>query len=70
MTVLAIADAPPVAKVVDTTAAGDSVAAAYLAARIAGDSALAAAMKGHRLAGAVVGVHGAILPMQAMPASD
>lgn len=64
------ADAPPVAKVVDTTAAGDSFAAAHLAARTAGGSALAAVLKGHRLAGAVVGVHGAILPMYVMPPSD
>jgi 2-dehydro-3-deoxygluconokinase len=61
--------APPVAKVVDTTAAGDSFAAAYLAARLAGADAAAAARCGHCLAGAVVQHRGAILPRSAMPAS-
>jgi 2-dehydro-3-deoxygluconokinase len=60
-------DAPPVATVVDTTAAGDSFAAAYIAGRIVGKDARAAALDGHRLAGAVVGVRGAILPRDAMP---
>lgn len=59
--------APPVAKVVDTTAAGDSFAAAYLAARLAGRSPEAAARAGHRLAGVVVGHPGAIIPLAAMP---
>lgn len=61
-------DAPPVDIVVDTTAAGDSFAAAYIAGRIAGKDAHSAALDGHRLAGAVVGVRGAILPRDAMPA--
>lgn len=59
--------APPVARVVDTTAAGDSFAAAYLAARLAGRSLKDAARAGHRLAGAVVGHPGAIIPAAAMP---
>lgn len=59
--------AEPVAEVVDTTAAGDSFAAAYLAARLAGGDPLAAAHAGHRLAGAVVSYAGAIIPRAAMP---
>ena len=60
--------APPVANVVDTTAAGDSFAAAYLAARLAGADAETAARCGHCLAGAVVQHRGAIIPRSAMPA--
>lgn len=59
--------APKVASVVDTTAAGDSFAAAYLAARIAGKEPVAAAHVAHRLAGAVVQHRGAIIPREAMP---
>ena len=59
--------AEPVAGVVDTTAAGDSFAAAYLAARLAGAEPAAAARCGHRLAGAVVCHRGAIIPRAAMP---
>jgi 2-dehydro-3-deoxygluconokinase len=54
--------------VVDTTAAGDSFAAAYLAARLAQAEPAAAARAGHRLAGAVVRYRGAIIPRAAMPA--
>jgi 2-dehydro-3-deoxygluconokinase len=54
--------------VVDTTAAGDSFAAAYLAARLAGAEPAVAARCGHRLAGAVVCHRGAIVPRGAMPA--
>lgn len=61
-------DAPLAGSVIDTTAAGDSFAAAYIAARIAGKDPRAAALDGHRLAGAVVGVRGAILPRESMPA--
>jgi 2-dehydro-3-deoxygluconokinase len=60
-------DAPPVAHVVDTTAAGDSFAAAYMAARLSGQSPDDAARAGHRLAGAVVQHRGAIIPLSAMP---
>jgi 2-dehydro-3-deoxygluconokinase len=60
--------AAPIENVVDTTAAGDSFAAAYIAARLAGASPVAAARCGHCLAGAVVQHRGAIIPRRAMPA--
>jgi 2-dehydro-3-deoxygluconokinase len=53
--------------VVDTTAAGDSFAAAYLAARLGGADPVDSARAGHRLAGAVVCHRGAIIPLTAMP---
>jgi 2-dehydro-3-deoxygluconokinase len=58
----------PADTVVDTTAAGDSFAAAYLAARMAGASPAAAARAGHHLAATVVRHPGAIIPAAAMPA--
>jgi 2-dehydro-3-deoxygluconokinase len=58
---------PVTAPVVDTTAAGDSFAAAYLAARLAGEGPVEAARAGHRLAGLVVCHPGAIIPRLAMP---
>lgn len=61
--------AEPVSGVVDTTAAGDSFAAAYVASRLAGREPAAAALAGHRLAGTVVRYPGAIIPIGAMPAS-
>lgn len=51
-----------VAHVVDTTAAGDSFNAAYLATRLRGEGAIAAAQAGHRLAAKVVQHKGAIIP--------
>lgn len=59
-----------VPQVVDTTAAGDSFGAAYVATRLAGADAAAAARAGHRLAGAVIGERGAIIARAAMPAAQ
>ncbi len=60
--------AEPMTKpVVDTTAAGDSFAAAYIAARLAGSDPIEAARAGHRLAAVVVCYPGAIIPPYAMP---
>lgn len=50
---------------IDTTAAGDSFNAAYLAARLEGTEAPHAALLGHRLAGIVIQHRGAIAPMAA-----
>ncbi|MBI1777543.1 MAG: sugar kinase [Proteobacteria bacterium] len=57
-----------VTKVIDSTAAGDSFNAAYLAERIAGGDPIAAARAGHRLAGQKIQHRGAIIPLEAMPA--
>ena len=59
--------AEAVARVVDTTAAGDSFASAYLAQRLLGATPERAAAAGHRLAGMVVGYPGALMPLAAMP---
>jgi 2-dehydro-3-deoxygluconokinase len=53
--------------VVDTTAAGDSFAAAYVAARLGGADPIQSARAGHHLAGVVVCYPGAIIPPSAMP---
>jgi 2-dehydro-3-deoxygluconokinase len=62
-------DVPPpkVVQPVDTTAAGDSFNAGYLAARFSGASAVDAARAGHRLAGVVIMSPGAVIPREAMP---
>ncbi|WP_435928601.1 sugar kinase [Dryocola sp. BD613] len=58
----------PKEKVVDTTAAGDSFSAGYLAVRLTGGNAEAAAKRGHLTASTVIQYRGAIIPQAAMPA--
>jgi len=53
-------------KVIDTTAAGDSFSAGYLAVRLAGGSAEDAAARGHLTASTVIQYRGAIIPLSAM----
>jgi len=57
----------PVKDVIDTTAAGDSFGAGYMAARLSGKGPEDAARAGHRLAGTVIRHRGAIIPRDAMP---
>lgn len=59
--------AEPGVAVVDTTAAGDSFNAAYLAARLAGAAPAKAARAGHRLASVVIQHRGAVIARAAMP---
>lgn len=54
--------AQKVETVVDTTAAGDSFSAAYLARRLSGGSPAEAAQAGHLLASRVIQVPGALIP--------
>ncbi|WP_332763168.1 sugar kinase [Pseudomonas koreensis] len=54
--------AQKVETVVDTTAAGDSFSAAYLARRLSGGSPVDAAQAGHLLASRVIQVPGALIP--------
>nr|VUD32658.1 ketodeoxygluconokinase [Raoultella sp. NCTC 9187] len=57
----------PKEKVVDTTAAGDSFSAGYLAVRLTGGDARSAAARGHLTASTVIQYRGAIIPREAMP---
>lgn len=53
-------------KVIDTTAAGDSFSAGYLAARLTGRSSDESAQQGHLVAGTVIQYRGAIIPKDAI----
>lgn len=57
----------PKEKVIDTTAAGDSFSAGYLAVRLTGGSAVDAVKRGHLTASTVIQYRGAIIPKDAMP---
>ncbi len=57
----------PVTNIVDTTAAGDSFSAGYLAKRILGGSGAQSAKAGHDVAGTVIKYRGAIIPRDVMP---
>jgi 2-dehydro-3-deoxygluconokinase len=59
--------AQPVSKVIDTTAAGDSFSAGYLARRLRGGGPHEAAEAGHRLASLVIQHPGALIPRSVMP---
>jgi 2-dehydro-3-deoxygluconokinase len=59
---------PAIVAPVDTTAAGDSFNAGYLAARIKGAAVDDAARAGHRLAATVIMSPGALIPPEMMPA--
>lgn len=54
-------------KVVDTTAAGDSFGAGYLAARLTGADPEKSAKQGHLVAGTVIQHRGAIIPLDVTP---
>jgi 2-dehydro-3-deoxygluconokinase len=56
----------PVPSVVDTTAAGDSFAGAYIAFRLGGGTALESAATGNRMAARVVQHRGAVIGLSAM----
>jgi 2-dehydro-3-deoxygluconokinase len=60
--------APPVAGIVDTTAAGDAFNAAFLAGRLTGLEAQESCRLGNALAGIVIQHRGAIIPAAATPA--
>ncbi|UTT87190.1 sugar kinase (plasmid) [Vibrio pelagius] len=60
----------PVNSVIDTTAAGDSFSAGYLAKRLTGGDAFSSAAMGHKVAGTVIQYRGAIIPDTATPTLD
>ena len=57
----------PVANIIDTTAAGDSFGAGYIAARLSGSDPATSAQSGNALAATVIQHRGAIIPRDRMP---
>lgn len=57
----------PINNVVDTTAAGDSFSAGYLAKRLIGGNTQESAVAGHIVAGQVIQHSGAVISIEAMP---
>ncbi|WP_094751334.1 sugar kinase [Psychromonas sp. CD1] len=60
-------NAEKILQIIDTTAAGDSFSAAYLAKRVLGGDCIASAKAGHKVAGVVIQHHGAIIAHEVMP---
>ncbi|MCW8345882.1 sugar kinase [Vibrio sp. ZSDZ65] len=56
-----------VTSIIDTTAAGDSFSAGFIAKRLCGGDPREAAFAGHCVAGTVIQYQGAIIPNEAMP---
>lgn len=63
---LAILPSLPVTSPVDTTGAGDAFNGAYLAARLTEDGPESATKRAHRVAAAVIQVHGALAPFSVL----
>ena len=66
--VLRVFPTPPLARIVDTTGAGDGFNAGYLAARVIGADMEACVAAGQRMAAAVLAQHGALAPKDAVAA--
>ena len=60
--------APMKINALDTTAAGDSFNAGFIAASLSGSDPVSSAHASQRLAATVIQHRGAIIPLQAMPA--
>ena len=65
---VAVFPTPRLARIVDTTGAGDGFNAGYLAARVMGADRAACVTAGQRMAAAVLAQHGALAPKEAIAA--